>query len=301
MNRKKLFFIKKRIIITIIIVIAITLMYFIYGMLMRDKKEILSTTSVEVQELYSLLGKVTQEFNGSSCDGLLAYNTGKTMLNDLSNEKRLCYIYHNLNENDIKVKEYSVDSNTKVCKISEVLDANWNLLGNNQNWQTPDSCIVREVSFADVDRTNIRIFGNDSKINHPNESGIYKNFLIAPYVQTKTDKEIYYFIYNEEGGIHTQNNYRFLVSANRTRNEIHIYDYYIYFDEEIKYDEETFDVTYTCYQDKNKENKIGSCDYTVMTESYIQTNGGYYKHTFRENNDGNYYWYSSELMKEFDI
>ena len=56
-----------------------------------------------------------------------------------------------------------------------------------------------------------------------------------------------------------------------------------------------------CYGSNDSEDEISACsealenDSVEINEEFVQKYGTLYKHTFKKNNDDNYYWYSSNL------
>lgn len=87
-----------------------------------------------------------------------------------------------------------------------------------------------------------------------------------------------------------------LIKAEKLGNTIHLYDYFVYAD---------YGEIEGTFKDRYKKEKISNIDYREIyfndkEDMSIMSQGQIYKHTFKNNGNGTYYWVSSEPILKLD-
>lgn len=111
----------------------------------------------------------------------------------------------------------------------------------------------------------------------------------------------YYFC--EEGGGYApggDHHYTSFIKSEEVDDQLYIYEKYLYIDEVCDDDyDNCIDYIYTNEDKQNKLGEINYEDYETSSELFEKygDNAVTYKHTYKKNSDGNYYWYSVEPVK----
>ena len=245
-----------------------------------NKLETLNTDSDLVKKLYNYVAKF------SYYDELIAYQSEKVTEKNMNNSLKLLTVFNNLGKNDATRVEYKYESE-EIPKREHIIYA-------------------KDV----VENKAKEIFGKDVKIVHQDAS---------PYdsqaIKYQNDE---YDSYEYEGGgcVPWEGSVNLLISAEKDNTgTIYIYDKYVHLVEveNLKEDGTNIAGTYDIYTSSDKKEKLASkVDFNEKNiypdadnnEIYIQNIEKYlgkelttYKHTYKQNSDGTYYWYSTEPMK----
>lgn len=245
-----------------------------------NKLETLNTDSDLVKKLYNYVAKF------SYYDELIAYQSEKVTEKNMNNSLKLLTVFNNLGKNDATRVEYKYESE-EIPKREHIIYA-------------------KDV----VENKAKEIFGKDVKIVHQDAS---------PYdSQTIKYQNDEYDSYEYEGGgsVPWEDSVNLLISAEKDNTgTIYIYDKYVHLVEVDNIKENGINVagSYDIYTSSDKKEKLASkVDFEEKNiypdadnnEIYIQNIERYlgkelttYKHTYKQNSDGTYYWYSTEPMK----
>ncbi len=190
------------------------------------------------------------------------YNGYFTKYSSLDYETILTLGYYYLQEHNL-ISSNSLSNNELIEVVPNVSDAK----------------ALAKVPLETYNSAIYNLFGNDVKINYVNFN---TNNLYGYYAKEKENIYIYekdnnaneqYYIYND------------ITSYELNRNkDLIIYDYYIKCDKNTK----------ICYNDEKLTMKNNKVSYEINILSN-KDNIVKYKHTFKINDEGNYYWYSSDL------
>lgn len=265
MNRKKLLFI-----LAVVCIIIIVLIAFLFS----DKN--IDLNSNEVSSLYKYLGEV----DIYHCGGLSTYGKEAVTYDELSLDDKLCMAYYNLAEDSKHkdtVKSSGVNKNdVKICKIG----GSTTLATNNDE----DYCNYFNFSKDDLNRSYQDIYGKDI----PNYNTFFISSSNACYLEGDTyycgTSETFTYSLAEQATI-----YRLLNKAMKQLNgDIVIYDYFIKVTDD------------SCYLYNNSDTKNEDCSKVIesteeINAEFVKKYGSLYKHTFKKNSSGDYYWVKSEL------
>ena len=254
----------------------------------QDKLETLNTDSDLVKKLYDYVAKF------SYYDELIAYQSEKVTEKNMNNSLKLLTVFNNLGENDATRVEYKYESE-EIPKREHIIYA-------------------KDV----VENKAKEIFGKDVKIVHQDASP-YDSHTIK-YENGEYDS----YDYEGGGSVPWENSINFLISAEKDNTgTIYIYDKYVHLVEvdNIKEDGTNMAGSYDIYTSSDKKEKLASkvdfnekniypdadnidVESVQWNKTYIQNIEKYlgkelttYKHTYKQNSDGTYYWYSTEPMK----
>ncbi|MBR5227624.1 MAG: hypothetical protein IKV94_03205 [Clostridia bacterium] len=217
----------------------------------------LKTDDALVVKLYRYILK--QNFYGEK----VVYQTQKITNKNLANEIKLLTIFENLELSDAqKVK-------TDVPGVRVDADGN---------------AYKYVYSKAMVEKKAKELFGKDVALVH--EDCFVNNSYKLEYTNGQYEG---YLLSAGSGPSSAENSYRELIKAEKDNNNIYIYDKYLHV---VKEDVAVFGI----YTASDRKVKIG----TVQGFEGIEANknkASEFKHTFTKNEDGNYYWVSTEIIK----
>ncbi len=245
----------------------------IISLIAKDKK--LSLDSAEVKKLYSYLGEV----DTYHCGGLKTYNGSDVSLNNLNKDDILCMAYFNLDENKKSGGETSVtnknDSDVAVCNINDDVT-----IAAKEN---TDKCSYFTVSKEELNNSYKKMYGEEIKD--------YVNFYTSNNEKCFLSDDTYYCglaeTYNYSIGSDATI-YRLLNKAIKKNNgEIIIYDYFL----KVMND--------TCYNTATNATENAECTEALkddIDKAFVEKYGTQYKHTFKKDRKGNYYWFKSEMQ-----
>ena len=181
---------------------------------------------------------------------------------------------------------------------------------------TPEEYVTFANSMTYLDGTIVeqyvkKIFGQDATVTHEDASFIFGEKVMYENGQYKI------FQYEGGGGVNWFE-LSDIVSAEKKGNEIYIYDNYIRrIDEERSLAQEKYYENMTFYADSEEKIKIAEvneneAEYNTIINEYEWADLSrfdnilgivlpQYKHTFRQADNGEYYWVSTELVNKADL
>lgn len=210
----------------------------------------------------------------------LVYQSNKVTENDLTNQLKLLTIFDNLDENDVSRTEYRYEN--------EYITSNEH----------------RIYSKDTIEKRAKEIFGENVSITHESFEPIFGESVV--FANNEYDR----YSYQGGGGTPWESSANILVSAEKYEDgTICIYDKYVHLVE--------VNGSYDIYSSSDKKEKLASnVDSTIIhgsvegtqssdlekqriqnVEKYLGKELPTYKHTFKQNSDGTYYWYSTEQTK----
>lgn len=230
----------------------------------------LDINSDEVQKLYKYIEKTNE------AQEELVYRNTKVTEKDLNNQLKLLTIFENIPESAASNEKNITDEYGNTSK---------------HIYYSKDT----------IENMAKKIFGNGATITHESCEGLF--------ARAKEYKNGEYDCYEYQGG----GGYWWilscydLVSAEQKGDELYIYDKYVHV-----YQNDNSGSTYGIYDSSDKSNIIsknarsetlldGVGDFSAkvlinnankITNNKIKT----FKHTFKKNTDGSYYWYSTEPL-----
>lgn len=256
----------------IIVVIVVVLLAIFLG----DKT--LDLESDEIANLYSYLGEV----DVSHCGGLNQYTGDEVTYDTLSNGNKLCMAYYELNDQVISKDNAQVtstnDQDVPVCEIGEGIR-----LAAEEGEETCNYQVIKQEDLANSYRT---VYGEDI----PGDESFYISGTEACYLNGDEyycgDAETFVVSLAPEATIYRLPNR----AVEKMNGDIVITDYYL----KISGNK--------CYFSNNTDDEVTACT-TLLEENenvdidseFVQEYGVLYEHTFKQDQDGNYYWYSSNV------
>ena len=229
----------------------------------NKKEEILSIDSEQIKDLYN---------NLSFIDSIYINKT--TTVANVLNQDRLTRAFFAY-----------LDTTNTYCQTNE---------------ETDDyNCVVTLAQLKEYDE---KYFGQTPIVLRA-EQFSYEN--ITCYYN-QSEQSFYCTGYSSSGYVILDFPARQMKEAKKVNNDIIITDYFVYATLPLGYCSDgdcTKPRTYTCYKDYNKSSLIGDCTARVSESSeldnaYLLSNGQLYQHTFKQNETGTYYWYSSEPVNK---
>ena len=260
--------------IGIIIVAVIIIAVILSAIFLGDKK--LDLESEQVKTLYRYLGEV----DVNHCGGLNAYAGDEVTYKTISNENKLCMAYYELTEDQIvldtqKVSEIN-EFDVPVCEICE---------GIRLASEEEDSyCNYQIITAQDLKDSYQKIYNQDM----PDDESFYISINQACFLE-----EGKYYCGNSETSKVTMmpetTIYRMLNSASiKINGDIVITDFYLRVSNN------------KCYANNSNDEEITNCSALLegdkeITKELVQEYGVLYEHVFKQDKNGNYYWYSSNI------
>ncbi len=263
---------EKDLILLILIIILIIITIILIIVKIASGKSIDPNDS-KVKELHNYFNTE----NLTDCNGLFNYSDKKVSYTDVSAENKLCIAYHKSELSNLETETYKPQKKQTTCTID------------NMTFRIDDDtkvCNVTKISREVVDNTYKKIFGKDVE---DNDSFKIDSFNIC---YLKDDNyycglsETYTYSIGGESKI-----YRVINRAvEKNKDKIIIYDYFIKINGN------------NCYANYTPEIENTRCTKALTNEKNIEFKfmkkyGTKYKHIFQKNNDGTYYWVSSEPVK----
>ena len=238
----------------------------------------ISIDDKEVQDAYKRILKYNNIFDTNSFQESF-YKDTKVMYDNLTDAERM-----------VSIVQYIKDKPTSTVEINSFINKS----------KKYDKTVLGENTTAKLyskqlleDNTN-KIFGKDSNsiswVSRDNNCGHIYDYIDGQY-----------YSYNYQGGGFgcPARAVSKLTKAERDNDSIYLYDEYIYI-----YDVPNQDSSITTYYytSSSKTEQIGTeknsnseeSDSSILTR--YEGKAQNYKHTFKKDNEGNYYWYSSEPL-----
>lgn len=268
MKKKKInwWLIIKLLIGALAIVLAILIVLKIF------KGKPIDSNSSMINDIYTYLGQNDLSY----CNGLITYDSKKVDYDSVENSSRVCNAVASLyTKEDATLMQIDKSKKNNTCSLNE------DVVFATDNYEE-DMCSIYRIDKSKVKEKYKTIYGKelekDEKFNLNNTTICY------PY-------EDYYYCGLSETFTVTVGvepaTYRSVKEAVEKNNKIIIYDYFI----KIANDE-----CFTTYTSDTKNSKCSSAyknDQDVDYE-YLKKYGTLYKHTYKKDSDGNYYWIQSE-------
>lgn len=238
----------------------------------------LDMESDEITQLYSYLGEV----DVNRCGGLNQYTGEEVTYDTISNDHKLCMAYYQLAGDKIAKEQMDVtstnDNDVSICEVGEGI----RLVAEEKE----DIChyqIIERSALSDAYQT---IYGEEI----PDDASFYINGTDACYLNGDAyycgEAETFVVSLSPEATI-----YRLMNKAVEKMNgDIVIEDYYLRISGN------------KCYSSNDSSDEISACS-TALAENenvaidsaFVQKYGALYEHTFKQDTNDNYYWYSSNL------
>ena len=255
------------------------------------KENTLKDLDIESNEVKELYEKLVDYSDGGSSDYPVGsvYSSYKTNYNNL-NKSLLYKAYENYYEKYLKNKS---NSNEKYVTCDELKSNSVNNYYDN-NCQEPTYITVDEV---DLKNELINLIGVDQE-----KEFNYIDFSPSANVDC-IHKENKYYCYNHDGGdVYFGKSLKEISKAQKDKDGIiYIYDSYLL----LHYtDSETFEVYNTYDKDKKlntfekDDNKEEQNNLKAYISKYGDKDINTFKHTFKKDSAGNYYWYSTEIVEK---
>ena len=256
----------------------------------NNKKE-LKNLDIESSEVKDLYEKLVDYSDGVMYPLGSVYNSSKTT-------------YNNLNKKALLTKAY--DDNGEISKLKDKVtcdevneNGTWeNTIYGKDGEKCDDSSISLErfnISKTDIQKKLINIIGIDQE-----KKIEYISFEPGPsFTCTYYNDE--YYCYDTQGGDNNPGNSvtQITKAEKDEKGNVYIYDNYILFYHNL--DTEKFDV-YNTYDKDTKLNTMEIGDNPESIKDYITKYGdediNTFKHTFKKDSAGNYYWYSTEIVEK---
>ena len=222
-----------------------------------QKTEELDINSKLVQKLYNYILK------DNDCVETIAYQSQKTTRENLENQVKIMTIFENIEDSE-------ADSTKK-----ETLDYGAVLIHYYFKKET-------------IENKAKEIFGNDIVIIHESISNLKSMYDVAYNNGTyeKTD------ILQGGGGFLWEDSTEKLIKAEKNGDEIYLYDKYIH----VVRDENNYNINNVYNASDRKVLLASNLPISSINIDTIK-NANTFKHTFRKNSDGSYYWYSTEPVE----
>ncbi len=204
------------------------------------------------------------------------YDDNLTAQVDLTQKEKMLFVLDNMREN----KEYEEMDFEDVFEKSSM---------------TYDISKVQKYTIADVEKNYKSVFGSDREIDK-------FNYLTVGYIYGYDEQDDCFYGYTYPGGGGNSFVYRTVLDSAEKNNdgtEIYLYDYYIKAKENYT---ENSNRKYEIYTYSTSGSSIGteedrpySYDYYIYDNVFNKYKGNglvKFKHTFKLDDTGNYYWYS---------
>lgn len=258
----------------ILVVAAVCVVLVLLGLTIKDKN--LDLNSKEVGDLYKYLGEV----DINHCGGLITYSDKEITQKSLSEEERLCMAYYQVEDNNKKQESMKStgknNKDIKICKVGEKTT----IVADEED---DKKCTYEMIKEKDLKESYQKIYGKEIDSNKP--------FYITSKEICRKEGETYYcgtaetFQYSilPETTI-----YRLMNKAIKKLNgDINLYDYFLKVSDKTCYAKNNNEETKECSDALKKQKEID--------QKFISKYGSIYKHTFKKDANGNYYWYKSEI------
>lgn len=257
---------------TLIFVLIIVLLVTIIGYLLLSKANKYDPNEDEdIKNIYNTF--LLEEIQ--NCSGLLNYSDKKISNKDIDIQEKLCVAFNKITLKEEKIETYKVNKkNSEICT------------NDNMTFRVDEKkCQAKVYDTKELYNELTRLFGeNDYEFNSFNPTG-------TEICYKKDDKlycglsETYKYTISPELNI-----YRIITKVEKSSDNIIIYDNF------IKTQNNECYVNYTTPKVNEKCKNIYKKDNDITSEVIIKY-GTKYKHIFKNDND-NYYWVSSEPIKE---
>ena len=276
---------------------------FYFESLLTDDGQNLDITSELVQELYEYIPSASgiwgfvdgkwnsEDYSSNVKSNMDAYRSEKVTIGNIDNKVILSRGFSNKGTLLVQGKNAFLDP-TASSPTDSIL---------NPSGEGPWYYFTLEL----MEQTVKRIYGKNATITH--EEFDFFGGVASCSIGEYNNVDMYHYSYGGGGGPYYETNVQELVSAVKVNNEIYLYDRNLYLVEDIADGNKeksgyNFDF-YDCCEKNNlvKHFFVSYDEYTAITkENLIEVVKDVmksYKHTFKQAEDGTYYWYSTEPVE----
>lgn len=257
-----------------------------------SKEESLSLNDTTVKELYSR----KTNFHTSS----------KVNYDNLSDQKKLSVLLDGLQKKSFKLGYKDICAKLKTSGNQNMLN-NYNTCLSMENKWEDDTDLVTYYSVEDVRKNNIKYFNESTNLPKEYNYVMTTTLEVAPECENVVlqSNDNYYLdldMHCGYGGLDPIIEKK-LVKATKKDEEIVLYDTYIL---GISGNNTEDGQYFNFYQDEDMGTKVKTIKVNITDDgvSYDKTDISgskkTYKHTYKKNNSGKYYWVSSEPVSNID-
>lgn len=257
-----------------------------------SKEESLSLNDTTVKELYSR----KTNFHTSS----------KVNYDNLSDQKKLSVLLDGLQKKSFKLGYKDICAKLKTSGNQNMLN-NYNTCLSMENKWEDDTDLVTYYSVEDVRKNNIKYFNESTNLPKEYNYVMTTTLEVAPECENVVlqSNDNYYLdldMHCGYGGLDPIIE-KELVKATKKDEEIVLYDTYIL---GISGNDTEDGQYFNFYQDEDMSTKVKTIKVNITDDgvSYDKTDTSgskkTYKHTYKKNNSGKYYWVSSEPVSNID-
>lgn len=257
-----------------------------------SKEESLSLNDTTVKELYSR----KTNFHTSS----------KVNYDNLSDQKKLSVLLDGLQKKSFKLGYKDICAKLKTSGNQNMLN-NYNTCLSMENKWEDDTDLVTYYSVEDVRKNNIKYFNESTNLPKEYNYVMTTTLEVAPECENVVlqSNDNYYLdldMHCGYGGLDPIIE-KELVKATKKDEEIVLYDTYIL---GISGNDTEDGQYFNFYQDEDMGTKVKTIKVNITDDgvSYDKTDISgskkTYKHTYKKNNSGKYYWVSSEPVSNID-
>ena len=254
-----------------ICLLVLLLFCFLYWLIFF--KQNLDTNSTKVTNLYAYLG----DNNIKECNGLSNYDANEVNKDTISEDMKICNAYVLVDSSKIVTVKIDKTKKANTCKID-----------NDTVFATDNAdetiCTLNKLDINEIKNAYKAIYGSDLED--------YKDFQFNYNTICQYSSEAYYCGSSQQYTLTVGAEptiYRTMKKAVEKGNDLYIYDYFLKV------------IDNKCYTNYTGTDEIAKCSDVIANTKDINYNflkkyGTLYKHTFKKDADGNYYWVSSKPM-----
>ena len=230
----------------------------------KEKESSDSSTETKIEELDINSSEIQELYKyilkDNECIETIAYQNQKVTTNNLEDKAKIMTIFENIGDTE-------ADSIEKETRDGEVLT----------HYYFKDSTIEKKAK---------QIFGDDVVIKHESLPN-----LLAKEIKHENGRYVKTYIQGG-GGFLWEDSTEKLVKAEKKDDEIYLYDKYIH----VVRDEDNYNLNKVYNASDRKKLLVSNVSMTSIDIDKIK-NVNLFKHTFKKNTDGSYYWVSTELSE----
>lgn len=213
----------------------------------------------------------------TDCETLFNYSTNKVEYKDIDSETRLCLAYQKAEIKEVQTETVKAKKKKNTCTVDGMVF---------KKDDKTNECSYNKINKEIIDKSYKNLFGQEIENN---KSFKIDNFNIC-YL-----KDDYYYCGLSETFTYTAGSesiiYRVVKKAEEKGSDIVIYDYFVKINDDVCYKNYTTTVLNQNCTNNYKNQK-------EVNYEFMKKYGTEYVHLYRKSEDGNYYWISSEPVKE---
>lgn len=251
--------------IIIILLAIIVVVVFIYQ---NKENKINKELKDKYREQYTYLSNSDLH----NCNGLYNYSNKKIEYDDINIESKLCSTYYKLDSNNNSNEIWKKDKKKNTCTKNNMkfrIDDNSDSCSVTISDKEEFSKIYKKIFNKDIEEKEFKI--DDLHVCYFNKNNVYCGLSETYTIILENDYDVY----------------RVINKIEEKSSSVEIYDYFI---------KKDVDMCYKYYTTSDNNEK---CTNKILTKKDINYNmlkkyGTLYKHIYNKNEDGTYYWVSSE-------